>query len=677
MMMNIRFRTLLLSLFSILTMIQWSAAAGSGQFRTAPLFADGMVLQQQRQVSVWGKGVPHAVVRIRTSWGINVNCSVLKDGSWKTLMQTPSAGGPHTITLRQNSDTVTLRNVMIGEVWLCSGQSNMEMPLRGWPPADTISGSAAEIAQARFPKIRMFTVERKIAAAPEFDAAGSWKECTPDEAAEFSATAYYFGKRLYEELNVPVGLIHASWGGTPVQSWTSEQFITKHPQYSSFPAQLKKMKSEYQTMSQWLSTLPSVDLSSFQNSPERSTALFGDSAYSAPGSFDSSWSVMDLPKSWEQTAVGQFDGVVWFRKQITLPPSCRGKELVLELGPIDDLDVTLVNGTRVGGMESGSPWNIDRIYTVPSGLTNDSVITLSVRVTDFGGGGGPWGSADQMRLYHEKSGESVPLSGPWKYLPIAEIRNGKAYLFTASNGSKQRPVVESEFTAWQPTSLYNGMIAPLIPYSIKGAIWYQGESNTNEPDRYAELFPLMIRNWRSDWRADLPFYFVQIAPFRYDTSVRSERLREAQLRTLSVPKTGMAVTLDIGDSATIHPSIKHDVGERLARLALAKNYRKKAAYTGPVFRSFAAQKDIAVLTFDHAEGLSVRPAGGKNYFVIAGADKIFYLAEVIVKGSKLFVRSEHVKSPKAVRYAWGNIVEGVLFNKEGLPASSFRTDKWD
>ncbi len=642
----------------------------------ASLFTDALVLQQKSAASIWGKGTPGSTVFIAGSWGKKASVRVNVDGTWKTELQTPKAGGPYTVTVSQNSTFLTLKDVQIGEVWLCSGQSNMEMPLRGWPPGDTISGSTNEIPNARFPKIRMFVVERNISVDPKSECTGSWKECTPEAAAAFSATAYFFGKKLHRELNVPIGLILSSWGGTPVQAWMSKLFITTIPRYSQAVEDLKKIKQENDSLATWLSACPMIDLAPFRNSADWSAFPLEDSSIIRPGTFDSSWRTMFLPQGWERTEIGAFDGILWFRKKVTVPNEWRGTELKIDLGPIDDVDAAFVNGVKIGGTETGNSYNVPRTYVVPALLTGDSVMTIAVRVIDYGGGGGMWGTASQMRLHSAKSTLIIPLSGDWNYLPIVEIRGGMAYRYERHHGFYDRPRISSEFGPQQPTSLYNGMIAPLVPYSIKGTIWYQGESNTSDPEGYAELFPLMIRNWRTEWRKQFSFYFVQIAPFEYGPATSSQRLREAQLRTLSVPFTGMAVALDIGDSATIHPSNKKEVGERLARWALAKDYGKRTEYTGPVYRSFTVQKNNAVLSFEHAEGLVIRPKAGKNYFSIAGSDSIFHPADVTVSGKKLYLHSENVKKPIAVRYAWGNVVEGTLFNAAGLPASSFRTDVW-
>ncbi|NUN68164.1 MAG: glycosyl hydrolase family 2 [Bacteroidetes bacterium] len=649
----------------------------SAQPLTLPaLFSDGMVLQQRTDAPVWGTGTPGTAVRLSASWGITAHCTVGADGRWRTTLRTPKAGGPFSLTVTHGTETRTLTDVLIGEVWICSGQSNMEMPMRGFPPNELIAGAQEEIAAANAPQLRMFTVEKMLSLEERTVTNGAWLPATPANVPEFSATGYYFGAALHRALKVPVGLIHASWGGTPVQAWTSEAFIRQHPLYMDAGPMLEQTRKEHADLTAWLASLPSVDVGPNRASQDWSTVQFNDAELMQPAHPDSSWRSMDLPRGWEWTEVGAFDGVVWFRKKVEIPSAWRGKELLLELGTIDDMDATFVNGTMIGSMLTGSPWNIERRYTIPASLTADSLLTIAIRVIDFGGGGGLWSTPDKLSLSLKNSTERMSLAGPWRYRAVAEIRGNTAYLLDPRNNTS-RPAVTRQFNSDHPAVLYNGMIAPLVPYAVKGAVWYQGEANVSDPAGYEGLFPLMIRNWRSDWKRDFSFYFVQIAPFEYGPVAHSELLREAQLRTLSVPKTGMAVTLDIGDSVSIHPANKKDVGDRLSRWALAKEYGKKVEYSGPVYRSFTVKKDVVILTFDHAKGLTLRPETGKPLFQVAGADGVFHPGTATVKGTTVIVRSAAVPQPAAVRYGWQNVVRGTLFNAAGLPASSFRTDTWD
>ena len=283
-----------------------------------------------------------------------------------------------------------------------------------------------------------------------------------------------------------------------------------------------------------------------------------------------------------------------------------------------------------------------------------------------------------MKLMLKETGETLSISGDWKYLPVAEFKAMNFYVF-GEKGKEfhKRPSLEVSLTSHTPTTLFNAMISPLIPFEIKGAIWYQGESNAGNPLQYEKLFPLMIKNWRALWGNEFPFYFVQIAPYDYGESTQSQFLRDAQRKTMKLDNTGMAVTLDIGNFHNIHPANKIDVGTRLALWALAHQYDKPVVFSGPMYKSMKVENNKIILAFDYVEeGLDLRLNDGNTSFEIAGVDAKFHKAEVKIDGDKLAVWSDKIENPKAVRYAWSNMPEATLFNKNGLPASSFRTDDW-
>lgn len=670
-------KTLLVFLFAF-SLIE-AQAEMKNQIEMPAIFSDNMVIQQQTSAAVWGKAEPGLKVNVTVSWGETTSTIVGNDGRWIVKIKTPKAGGPYELKIEIGDSTIVYKNVLIGEVWLCSGQSNMEMPLMGWPPRDTIWGSANAIKEANYPDIRFFTVTRAYSTEPQFNCEGTWLECTSKTAAQFSATAFFFGRKLNKELNIPIGLINSSWGGTPVESWISGKELIQLDKYKETFEKMKDSKAEIEALNAWLKNHPIIDMTDKDEEVKWKNLDFNDVECSSNGYNDSAWHDMILPKLWESTEVGNFDGVVWFRKKVEIPSAWLNKDLVLELGPIDDMDITYVNGVKVGSYETGGFYNIDRVYNIPASLVKEKIITIAVRVIDNQGGGGIWGGVEKAKLFPKDSKEIISLAGLWKFLPVAEYFAGKFYVFGAKNEEfYNRPVVHVNLSAYTPSSLYNGMIAPLIPYPVKGAIWYQGESNVGNPEEYKMLFPLMINNWRNDWKDNnFPFYFVQIAPYDYGTQTKSEFLREAQFQSLYVPNTGMVVTMDIGNPVNIHPGNKKDLGERLALWALAKNYGKELVYSGPLYKSMAVQKDKIVLTFEHANGLVVKPREGKNNFQIAGEDKIFHDALVEVKGKELVVSSAKVKNPVAVRYCWNNVDEGTLFNKEGLPSPSFRTDNWN
>jgi len=648
------------------------------------IFGDNMVMQQKTENPIWGKAYAGEDIEIISSWGEKTTAKAKANGEWQTKVKTPEAGGPYKVTIKGSDTTIIFENVLLGEVWVCSGQSNMEMPLMGWPPKDTIKNSAEEIKNADYPEIRMFTVSKAVSVEPKEDCKGSWEVCTPETAKNFSATAYFFGRELHKELGIPIGLIHSSWGGTPAESWVNPNYIGRVDDYEDFAANIDKLVSLDEKYNKWLSSHPVIV-------PEGDDKLAGkgvsfcDTNCPLPDFDDSAWKEMNLPTLWESKELGVFDGVVWFRKEIYIPAEWKNRDLILELGPIDDIDITYFNGIRVGGYESMGFWEANRKYEIPFELVKEGKNVIAVRVIDLQGGGGIYGEEEQMKIYraNEEKAKSINLTGVWKYFPVAQYRNGKFYVFGVEENDfyTTKPAFKG-IDHYTPTVLYNAMIAPLVPYRIKGAIWYQGESNVGRHEQYKELFPTMIESWRAAWKlGKFPFYFVQIAPYRYDNPEDpvSAKLREAQTETmLSVPNTGMAVTLDIGNADNIHPVNKQDVGKRLSLWALAKDYgRKDVVYSGPIYKDMLKQGSRITLYFDHVGSGLVAKNGELTGFQVAGEDSIFVDAEAYINGSTVRVYSKQAYDPIAVRYAFKNASEASLFNKEGLPASSFRTDGWE
>jgi sialate O-acetylesterase len=634
-----------------------------------------MLLQQKTNAKIWGKANPGHKITVSASWNTTAKAISDKDGKWSVTLPTPAAGGPYTVTISAGDTTITVKNVLLGEVWFCSGQSNMEMPLAGWPPKDTIMHSAKMIASSSVPEIRLFNIVKKISDEPLEDCTGKWEVSSPESVNQFSATAYFFGTKLHNELHVPIGLIESAWGGTPSESWTSSESLEKA---GEFQKELKAIKesapivAEYQT---WLNTLKQVDLKP-AGADQWKDLKFNDENIPSPEFNDASWPSMSLPNEFEK-ATGDFDGAIWFRKTIEIPQAMSGKDLILSLGPVDDMDVTYFNGKEVGSTEVAGLWQTDRFYEVPSSSVKPGNNTISVRVLDTQGGGGIYGKPGQLKLTSKSDAKTfVSLAGDWKYQPVAELKGNKFYVYDISKNdfaSRKRPVT---LGAGSPSSLFNGMVSPALPYQIKGAIWYQGEANVGRADQYAKIFPAMIQNWREAWGIkDFPFYFVQIAPYVYAgvDSTESAFLREAQESALKLPKTGMAVTLDIATVQDIHPPFKQEVGDRLAALALNNDYGMKNPCEGPVYKSMSVTGGVAKLVFDNAGSGLIAKDGKLTEFEIAGKDGKYVKANAKIADNGVLVSSPLVKEPVSVRYCWRNGAVASLFNKEGLPAWQFRS----
>jgi sialate O-acetylesterase len=637
------------------------------------LIGDNMLLQQKTVAKIWGKATPGQKIKVAASWNIEAKTVSGEDGKWTANLDTPEAGGPYTVTISASDTTITINNVLVGDVWFCSGQSNMEMPLAGWPPNDTIMHSASAIASSSIPEIRLFNVVKRISDEPLENCTGKWEICTPESVKQFSATAYFFGRKLHSELNIPVGLIESAWGGTPSESWTSAGSLEKTGEFESVLKSIKEsapLVAEYQA---WLNTLKQVELKTGDD--QYKDLNFDDESVPALDFNDSEWHSMVLPATFEKVT-GDFDGAVWFRKTIEIPQKMSEKDLILSLGPIDDMDRTYFNGKLVGSTEASGLWQAERSYEIPSTLVKAGINQISVRVLDTQGGGGIYGKPEKMKLsVKNDSKAAIPLNGEWKYQPVAEYNDSKFYVYNlAANDfqTKKRPVTVGAGT---PSVLYNGMVNPVIPYQIKGAIWYQGEANVGREEQYTQIFPAMIENWREAWGIkDFPFYFVQIAPYVYAgvDSTESAFLREAQESALKLPKTGMVITLDIATVNNIHPPFKQEVGDRLALLALNNDYGKTIPYMGPVYKSMSLSGNIITLKFENTEGGLVAKDKLKE-FEIAGEDGIFKMADAKIVNDEVLVSSAAVKNPVSVRYCWHNGSQSTLFNKAGLAAWQFRT----
>jgi sialate O-acetylesterase len=619
-----------------------------------PLFSDHAILQRDVPVPVWGWAEPGQ--RIKVALAVqSVETTAGADGKWLARMGPYPAGGPHVLAVT-GPKSVQVEDILVGDVWICSGQSNME-----WGLASS-NNAEQEIASANHPRIRLFTVPKKVAIEPTTTVDASWQLCTPQTAAGFTAVGYFFGRELERELNVPIGLINSSWGGTIAEAWASSGALEAMPDFKNALDQIKAERAEQgkpplsldQAMAAWWK----------KNDPGSS-----EQPSWSDTSFDSSaWKTMKLPTHWENGGLPEFDGLVWFRKDLNLPGAWDGKAARLSLGPIDDRDTTYVNGVEVGHM---NVWNAPRNYKIPAGLLKAGRNLIAVRALDTAGPGGFSGDEADMTLSLEGDEKTQPISlaGDWAYkasTPLGQLSTPPE----AFGGNPNRVTV-----------LYNGMIAPLKPFAIKGAIWYQGESNVGRAAQYRKLLPTMIKDWRDSFEVgEFPFYIVQLANFlpvqKEPVNSAWAELREAQyLTTKALPNVGLALAIDIGDAADIHPRNKQDVGRRLALNALAATPGKDVEFSGPVYKAKEVKGSTIRLTFDHlGGGLVAKGADKLEGFAIAGADGKYAWADAVIDGDSIVVSSPKVEKPANVRYAWADNPVCNLYNQAGLPAVPFRTD---
>lgn len=644
----------------------------------SPIFSDHAVLQKAARVPVWGKAQPGEKLTVRVNDQTQTAVADEK-GEWRVNLDLSRSGpGPFTMTV-SGSNTITISDVLVGEVWLASGQSNME-----WKLKDSTSFEE-EKARPQNQLLREFRVDRAAQRFPTGEYRGAWYIAGPDTVGEFSGVAYHFGERLQRDLKVPVGVIHSSWGGTPVEAWTDLKAIESVPDLKASSAAMRRVLASQpmqkagfvRTFAAWVKRTgredrPTADVAAFVN---------GDTADWVDVTLPGTVSAAGLPAT----------GAIWFRRDVDVPAANAGAPFAIGLGPLVGFEKAYWNGQQVWEM---TPENLPgkgfhRWLYLPANMTKAGKNTLAIRV---------YAPAENVAFPMAPRVDSTDLVGPWKAKAEYEFPDPPA-----DDRAPQAPAAppRQEDTA---AYLFNGMIHPLAPYAMRGAIWYQGESNVQRAYQYRTSFPLMIKSWRDAWeQGDFSFYFCQLTAFQPKDTVAGEsdwaELRESQAAALAMPKTGQAVIFDLGESADVHPRNKKDVGDRLARLALAKDYGRKISFSAPVYRSLEIKGDKAIVHFDMLGGKLVAQPLPEDYviktlgnqkgrlvrnspqselegFSICGKDGHWAWAEARIEGDTVVVSSPTVPEPVAVRYAWSNNPTGNLFSADGLPVSPFRTDSF-
>lgn len=646
--------------------------SGWAEMEPAGIFGDNMVLQRDIAVPVWGWGQAGEDVTVEFA-GQKVSAKTDVNGKWMVrLSPIPASAEGREMVIRGTKNTVTFENIVVGEVWICSGQSNMEFPVGG------SLNAPREITEANYPQIRQIAVARSPNVNLSKDTSGQWVICSPNSVGGFTAVGYFFGRDLFKALGVPVGLINSSWGGTHAETWTPQDTLRAkniNPGmvkfYDECVANFEAATKEYQEQVAKQERLKNEGkLKDRQEDP--GNAGF-EKGWAKADFDDTAWESIPLPRMCE--FLQGDDGAVWFRRTVMIPDAWAGKDVKLCLGPIDDYDVTYYNGRQIGATDKTceSWWTKSRIYTIPGKLVTPGRAVIAVRVFDDLMGGGFNGSTKDMKLVG--SDGSLPLDGDWKYQ--VEV------ILSPDNLVRSIAPPLGPNNADAPGSLYGGMIHPLIPYAIRGAIWYQGESNCGRAGEYVNLLSTMISEWRTRWgQGEFPFGIVQLANFMSPQNQPIAidgwtLLREAQADIVkTVPNTGLAVAVDIGDANDIHPKNKQDVGKRLSLWALATVYGKKdMEYSGPVYKDMKIEGDTIRLLFDHAAGGLIAKGQKLTGFAIAGEDGEFHWADATIDGQTVVVSSPDVPAPRQVHYGMACNPPVNLYNKAGLPAVPFRTSR--
>jgi sialate O-acetylesterase len=616
----------------------------------SPIFGDNMVLQRGKPNTIWGWSEPGDKVRVEIA-GEAASAVAGTDGRWQVKIQPPAPGGPYTIKI-SGRQTVELHEVLVGDVWLCGGQSNMQVPLRF-----ALNGQE-EVKSANHPEIRFFTVKSHVSYGHADVPEGEWNIVSPQTAGGFglSAVAYFFARRVQESIHVPIGLVVDALGGTPAEAWTSAAALHEIKDFDVPLAEIQRLKE---------AGAPEYGNYIMHWYDQYDIGIKG-STWADPKLDDSDWKAVQIPGGFAELGVPDTPTVAWFRKEITLPDPLPSGRARIFLGSIERMDTTYINGQSVGA----SAWvENPRVYFIRDGLLKPGRNLITIRVFKVKPDGGFLAKPDQLRLVLG-DGAAIPLAGEWKGKLSVDARPPHPMPL----GFENWPVM--------PTVLYEGMLKPVAPLAITGALWYQGEQNSDRGFQYRKLLPVMIADWRKLFgQGDFPFYIVSLPAFqpRSDTPVTDPwtELRESQAITAAtVPNTCLAVTIDTGDAANIHPRDKQPVGDRLARCALAKYYGEKIPYAGPTFTKMERVPSALQLHFTHTDGGLVAKGGKLEQFSIAGEDHKWHWADAHIEGDTVIVSSSEVPNPVAARYAWQSNPPATLYNGAGLPAVPFRTDDW-
>ncbi len=614
--------------------------------KLSSIYSDGMVLQRNKRVTISGKTKKLHNVSL-TFLENTYETTADSSGGWSITLDPLAPGGPYQMEISSAQEKLTINDILVGDVWLLGGQSNMELPVQR-----TLDLFADEIKKVDEPLIRQFAVPQVYDFhEPKTELVGSsWMKATQEDILRFSAVGYFFAREIYEKNGIPIGLIQTAVGGTPIEAWISEKTLRE---LGGYEPELDLNKEDKYIATKKASDQKLNDLW-FQNLNEHDAGLAEEWYASSYQTED--WDDFELPNSWKNSKLEELKGSVWFRKEFELPESFVVSEAKLVLGTIVDADETYINGVKIGTTGYRYP---PRRYPVPAELLKPGVNSVTVRV-----------------ISTQSTGEFI------KDMPYKLIVNGNEFHLEGTwqykIGTRTESLEPQTFFQYKPTGLYNGMIAPLKQYPMKGVLWYQGESNIGQPRGYNKLFYNLVNDWRKNWQlGEFPFILTQLANFdpgEEDTTDNWAVLRDEQRRSLTVPNTAMAVTIDIGESNDLHPQDKKTLGKRLALCARKIAYKEDIIYSGPLYRSMERLDQAIQLTFDHVGSGLVAIGGNLKSFTIAGSDGTFVPAKATIIGDKVLVSHENIDEPQHVRYAWESNPIANLYNNEGLPASPFTTE---
>jgi sialate O-acetylesterase len=629
-----------------------------GQVKLPKLISNGVVLQRDSKIPLWGWASPNEKVTIQFNKK-KYKTTASAEGKWEVKLPKMKAGGPYSMTV-SGKNSIEIKDILIGDVWLCSGQSNMQHQLY---KNEIIY--ANDIATANYPEIRNFKIPQTTSINGEKEEleGGFWQKAVGENIKPFSAVSYFFAKKIYEKYNVPIGLINASVGGTPIEAWIPKEGFKTHPDI------LKIIEENKDTA--FVNNQKRKLYNNTSASKIKDKGLIGEKPWYAIDFVPKNWRQINIPGYWEDQGIKDLNGVVWYRREIEIPPSMVGSKATVFLGRIVDADELYINGYLIGNTTYKYP---QRRYTVPENLLKAGKNTFVLKVTNNNGKGG---FVSDKPYYVSTEKDTVDLKGYWNY-KVGAVFKPIDYSKNEKNNQNIRRINPQN----EPTSLYNAMLAPFNQTPLKGILWYQGESNAGRPSTYKGYMDALVTGWRAVFnQPNLPFIYAQL-PNYMDVSYLPEEsswaeLREAQLKALSNHNTAMTVNIDLGEWNDVHPKNKKDVGKRMALAALNLAYNETIVSSGPLYKDYEIKGSKVIIAFNHlGSGLISNDGEALSEFSIAGKDKKFVWANAKIEGDKVIVWNDTIENPTYVRYAWADNPDNPnLYNKEGLPASPFRIEK--
>ena len=659
----------------LIILLMTTACDNESKLHLSSVLDSGMILQRNSKNNIWGWSSPYSKITVSTDWGSEITTSARLDSSWSVSIDIPEADlVNHTIRVSAKDTSIILNNILFGDIWLAGGQDNMEIPLFAWPADTVCGGQVTSMTDAPDSMLRFFNTEKVFSIHETKNIKGAWSTDSINTRRIFSATAYYFARKLRKSLNIPIGIISTAWSGTLTESWISAAYLpsSTEPKYHSWHKRLKEFSNECDNYEKWLLSHPTMPIAWGPKGEDPYTLLHFNDEYVNNISDDNknSWGTISVPTFWSNTPIGEIQGICWFIKYIKIPSDWIKEDLTLHLGSIDDRDVTYVNGFYIGDVLESDGYAKQRIYSIPGAIIANSHLTIAIQVINTDLDGGFRGCPDGPMRIENKNNKSISISieGDWHYR-MAAIKYGYriSYLDLSKDELSQCPRPSILYNEYAPTVLHNAILQPLSPFKIKGVLWFQGGSIPSDAKTNYLHNRALVHSLRSTFGDGICFYQAQIPHFPYWKEVLHEanNTRLGQFTCLmDIPNTATISTIDLGSETTMKPPYKREFGERFALLALGED-------CGPKPISIRVSDPSIVISFENKEGLTI-DYSQPNLFEVAGEDGEYFPATTYISNlNEVYAFSHCVPHPISVRYGYDKKTKGTLTNKSSIPCVAF------